>query len=169
GSKFNIGTLYRYVENLEDTLFIFFLRRFSLKAHERETWPRRVYLADTGLTRVFRISPDYGRLMENTVFLHLLRETNKSPLLSFYYWKDNQQNEVDFLVKEGLKIKQLIQVTYASGRDEVDKREVKALLKASRELKCKNLQVITWDYEDEVEIENRKIIFTPLWRQLLSG
>ncbi|MBO3754282.1 MAG: ATP-binding protein, partial [Candidatus Brockarchaeota archaeon] len=54
GSRFNIGTLYRYVENLEDTVFIFFLRRFSLKAHERETWPRKVYLADTGLTRVFR-------------------------------------------------------------------------------------------------------------------
>ncbi|MEM3648208.1 MAG: ATP-binding protein [Thermoproteota archaeon] len=169
GTGFNIGTLYRYVEDLEDTVFIFFLRKFSLKAHERETWPRKVYLADTGLTRVFRISPDYGRLMENTVFLHLLRESNKNPLLSFYYWKDNQQNEVDFLVKEGLKIKRLIQVTYASGRDEVDKREVKALLKASRELNCKNLQVITWDYEDEVEIENRKIRFTPLWRQLLPG
>jgi len=90
-------------------------------------------------------------------------------LLSFYYWKDNQQNEVDFVVKEGLKIKQLIQVTYASGRDEVDRREVKALLKTGRELDCKNLQVITWDYEDELKMENRKIRFTPLWRQLLPG
>lgn len=169
GAGFNIGTLYRYVENLEDTVFIFFLRKFSLKAHERETWPRKVYLADTGLTRVFRISPDYGKLMENIVFLHLLRESNKNPLLSFYYWKDNQQNEVDFVVKEGLKIKQLIQVTYASGRDEVDRKEVKALLKAGRELDCKNLQVITWDYEDELKMENRKIRFTPLWRQLLPG
>ncbi|MCS7138756.1 MAG: DUF4143 domain-containing protein [Crenarchaeota archaeon] len=169
GARFNVTTLYRYVENLEDTVFVFFLRKFSLKAHERETWPRKVYLADTGLTRVFRTSPDYGRLMENTVFLHLLRESNKSPLLSFYYWKDYQQNEVDFLVKEGLRIKQLIQVTHASGKDEVDKREVKALLKAGRELKCKDLRVITWDYEDEAEIENRKIRFIPLWKQLLAG
>jgi hypothetical protein len=53
------------------------------------------------------------------------------------------------LVKDGLKARRLIQVTYASGRNEVGKREVKALLKASRELGCR-------DYEDEVELENRK-------------
>ncbi|MEM3449155.1 MAG: DUF4143 domain-containing protein, partial [Nitrososphaerota archaeon] len=112
---------------------------------------------------------DYGRLMENAVFLQLLRETNKKPLLSFYYWKDYQQNEVDFLVKEGLKIRRLIQVTYASGRDEVDKREVKALLKAGKELGCKDLLVVTWDYEDEAELENRKVKFVPLWKQLIAG
>ncbi|MEM3523035.1 MAG: ATP-binding protein [Thermoproteota archaeon] len=169
GTRFNTATLYRYVENLEDTSFIFFLRKFSPKAYERETWPRKVYLTDTGLTKVFRLSLDYGRLMENAVFLQLLRETNKKPLLSFYYWKDYQQNEVDFLVKEGLKIRRLIQVTYASGRDEVDKREVKALLKAGKELGCKDLLVVTWDYEDEAELENRKVKFVPLWKQLIAG
>ncbi|MBO3802076.1 MAG: ATP-binding protein, partial [Candidatus Brockarchaeota archaeon] len=166
GTGFNIGTLYRYVENLEDTVFIFFLRKFSLKAHERETWPRKVYLADTGLTRVFRISLDYGRLMENIVFLHLLRKLNKNPLLNFYYWKDNQQNEVDFMIKEGLKIKQLIQVTYASGRDEIERRETRALAKAAEQLKCKDLLMITWDLEDELKVNNKTIKCTPLWKWL---
>jgi len=45
-------------------------------------------------------------------------------------------------------------VTYASGRDEVNKREIRALMKAIEELKCKNLLIITWDYEDELEIED---------------
>ncbi|MFH8110219.1 MAG: hypothetical protein QXE42_02140, partial [Candidatus Aenigmatarchaeota archaeon] len=85
-----------------------------------------------------------------------------------FYFKDYQQNEVDFVLKEGLKIKQLIQVTYASAKDEIEKREIKALLKASKELKCKNLLVITWDYEDEIEIENKKIVFKPLWKWLLN-
>ncbi|MEM0172495.1 MAG: ATP-binding protein [Candidatus Bathyarchaeia archaeon] len=169
GTGFNIGTLYRYVENLEDTVFIFFLRKFSLKAHERETWPRKVYLADTGLTRVFRISLDYGRLMENIVFLHLLRKLNKNPLLNFYYWKDNQQNEVDFMIKEGLKIKQLIQVTYASGRDEIERRETRALAKAAEQLKCKDLLMITWDLEDELKVNNKTIKCTPLWKWLLAS
>ncbi|MEM0236191.1 ATP-binding protein [Thermofilum sp.] len=169
GTGFNIGTLYRYVENLEDTVFIFFLRKFSLKAHERETWPRKVYLADTGLTRVFRISLDYGRLMENIVFLHLLRKLNKNPLLNFYYWKDNQQNEVDFMIKEGLKIKQLIQVTYASGRDEIERRETRALAKAAEQLKCKDLLMITWDLEDELKVNNKTIKCTPLWKWLIAS
>ncbi|MEM7826338.1 MAG: hypothetical protein QW451_01770 [Candidatus Aenigmatarchaeota archaeon] len=72
-------------------------------------------------------------------------------------------------MKEGLKVKQLIQVTYASGRDEVEKREIKALIKASEELKCKNLLVITWDYEDEVKVKNKKIVFKPLWKWLLGA
>ena len=36
--------------------------------------------------------------------------------------------EVDFLIKEGSKIKQLIQVTYASSKDEIEKREKHYLL-----------------------------------------
>ena len=106
--------------------------------------------------------------MENAVFLELLRKTNKRPLIEIFYFKDYQQNEVDFVLKEGLKVKQLVQVTYASSKDEIEKREVKALLKASELLKCKDLFCITWDYEDELQAENKKIVFKPLWKWLLS-
>jgi predicted AAA+ superfamily ATPase len=78
------------------------------------------------------------------------------------------QNEVDFVVKKELEIQQLIQVTYASNKDEVEKREIRGLLKASELLNCNNLLVITWDYEDEVIVENKKIVFKPLWKWLLT-
>ena len=65
--------------------------------------------------------------------------------------------EVDFVIKEGINIKQLIQVTYASDKDEITKQEIKALLKASKELNCKDLLVITWDYENEEKHNSRKI------------
>jgi len=42
------------------------------------------------------------------------------------------------------------------------------LIKASEELKCKNLLVITWDYEDEIKVKNKKIVFKPLWKWLLE-
>ena len=67
--------------------------------------------------------------------------------MDIYYWKDHQGREIDFVIKEGTKVRELIQVTYASGRDEIERREIKALEKASEELKCKNKTVITWDYE----------------------
>ena len=44
-------------------------------------------------------------------------------LLEIFYWKDYQQREVDFVTKEGLRIKELIQVTYASGFDEIEKEK----------------------------------------------
>jgi len=116
---------------------------------------------------LLRFSEDFGKLMENAVFLELLRKTNLYPLLEIYYLKINDF-EVDFVLKEGLGIKQLIQVTYASSKEEIEKREVKSLIKVSYQLKCKNLLVITWDYEDEMKIENKRIVFKPLWKWLLT-
>ena len=52
--------------------------------------------------------------------------------------------------------------------DEIEKREIKSLIKASDELKCKNLSLITWDYEDELEIDGKTIKCIPLWKWLLS-
>ncbi|MEM5875176.1 MAG: ATP-binding protein [Candidatus Aenigmatarchaeota archaeon] len=166
--NFTNKTLYDYIDKLQDTLNVFFVDRFSKSIYIRRSWPKKVYVVDTGISVLVRFSKDVGKLMENIVFLELLRKTNSTPLQEIYYWKDYQQNEVDFVIKEGLDVKQLIQVTYASSKDEIEKREIKALIKASELLKCKNLLIITWDYEDELEIENKKIKFIPLWKWLLE-
>lgn len=161
-------TVYEYVTKLEDTMFFFFLRKFSRKVHVRELWPKKVYICDTGLTKTVRYSQDYGKLMENVVFLELLRKTNVKPLMEIFYFKDYQQREVDFVVKEGTDVKQLIQVSYTSERDEIENRELKSLLKASELLKCRNLLCITWDYEGEEIVGKRKIKFMPLWKWLIE-
>ena len=145
----------------------FFLDRYSVKVHLRESWPKKIYVVDNGLTKAVRFSQDFGKLMENCVFLELKRKQNKNPLLEFYYLS-NSDYEVDFIIKEGLNIKQLIQVTYASNKDEIEKREIKALIKASEILKCKDLLIITWDYEDEIKINSKTIKCIPLWKWLLE-
>ena len=89
-------------------------------------------------------------------------------LLEFYYWKDYQQNEVDFVVKRRSKIIELLQVSYISDKNEIKEREIKSLIKASKELRCDNLRVITWDYESEEKINKKKIKFIPLWKWLLD-
>ncbi len=132
------------------------------------SWPKKVYLCDTGLARVVKVSENIGKLMENVVYLELLRSTNNKPLLEIYYWRNSQQKEVDFLLKEGLIVEHLIQVTYASGKDEVENREIKSLIEASERTGCKNLSIITWDYEDEIKVEDRIIRFIPLWKWLLK-
>ena len=105
--------------------------------------------------------------MENEVFLQLQRIKGLDPSLEIYYWKDYQQNEVDFVLKKNKKIQQLIQVSFINSREEIRDREIKPLLKASRKLKCENLLFITWDYEAENKISNAKIKFIPLWKWLL--
>ncbi len=175
GVKYDINTFYRYLEFVEDTLFIFFLRRFSLRVHLRESWPKKVYLCDTGLTKVIQFSDDIGKLIENTVFLELLRRTNENPLMEIYYFKTREGHEIDFLTKEGNRISRLIQVTYANGFDEIDPREIRALLHAKELFKKDKpeLMCITWDYEGEKEIswfgKEGTIKFIPLWKWLIEG
>jgi len=162
-------TIYSYLDKMLDTSFMFFIEKYSKGFYERKKSPKKVYLCDIGLTKVFRFSEDIGRRLENIVFLELLRKTNQSPLLEVYYFKDYQQREVDFLVKEGAKIKQLIQVTYASSKDEIDQREIKSLEKAYELFKSHRpeLIIITWDYEDVIKYNNLEIKCIPLWKWLL--
>jgi predicted AAA+ superfamily ATPase len=166
----SVQTIKNYSEFLSNSYLIFFLEKYSPKLKLQMISPKKVYCIDNGFVEAmsFKASEDFGRLMENLVAVELMRRKSywfKNQ--EIYYWKDYQQNEVDFIVKEGEKIKQLIQVTYASSKNEIETREIKGLLKASELLNCKNLVVITWDYEDEITIENRKIIFKPLWKWLL--
>jgi len=166
----SLQTIKNYSEFLSTSYLIFFLEKYSPKLKLQMISPKKVYCIDNGFVEAmsFKASEDFGRLMENLVAVELMRRKSywfKNQ--EIYYWKDYQQNEVDFLVKEGEKIKQLIQVNYVSDKNEIETREIKGLLKASELLNCKNLVVITWDYEDEISIENRKIIFRPLWKWLL--
>ena len=62
----------------------------------------------------------------------------------------------------------MIQVCWDINKYKAREREINALLKASKELKCKNLLVITEDEEGEETIKGRKIKFIPLWKWLLK-
>jgi predicted AAA+ superfamily ATPase len=131
-----------------------------------------VYSIDTGIAYAmgFRISENFGRLMENLVAVELMRRKSYfNADWEIFYWKDHRQREVDFLVKQGPIVKQLIQVVFASGRDEIRKEELDSLLRAGEELRCKDLTLITWDYEDEIEREGRRIRAVPLWEWILAG
>ena len=161
-------TVEKYVKYLEEAYLIFSLERFSFKPKEFLKSPKKVYVVDLGLANTVsaKVTQDIGRLMENLVFLELkirgLKENRQ-----IFYLKINDK-EVDFVIKEGLRIKQLIQVNYASNRDEIEKREIKSLIKASELLKCNDLLLITWDYEDEIKIKNKIIRCLPLWKWLLG-
>jgi predicted AAA+ superfamily ATPase len=167
--KLSPKTLYQYVDKLTETLNIYFLENFSESVFVRRSWPRKIYIIDMGIANIISFSEDIGRRMENATFLELLRKKNEHPLLEIYCWKD-YKNEVDFLVKEGLNIKQLIQVTYASSKEEIEKRELRALIKAYEIFKKDKpeLLIITWDYEDEMKINEKIIKCVPLWKWLLD-
>lgn len=165
GYKISVPTLERYFFIMKEVFLFFDLTMFSYSVKDQLQYPRKIYTMDLGFINLsgFRFSEDIGRSMENLVAVALLRRRSIDPMLEIYYWKDYQHKEVDFVLKSGLAIEQLIQVTYASSREEIKKREIKALIKAGNELQCDDLFIITWDYE----FNDNNIKFIPLWKWLI--
>lgn len=168
----NISTqsVKRFSDYLETSYLVFFLKRFSYKFKEQENSPQKVYAIDTGLANVvgFRSSYNLGKLAENLVFLELKRRAYSNPYLEIYYWKSLAQEEVDFLVKEDTKVKELIQVCWDIGDLNTKKRETKALLKAMAEFKLNSGLIITEDFEGEELISGKIIKYISLRRWLLG-
>lgn len=170
GNKVSVPTIEKYFKIMKEAFLFFDIKIFSYKAKDQLQYPRKIYSIDTGFTNFtgIKFSKDKGRMMENTVAIELQRIKQKNTNTEIFYWKDQTGKEVDFVYKEGLKIKQLIQVTYASDKGEIKKREKKGLLKASKELRCNNLLTITWDYSGEETIKDKKIVYIPLWKWLIE-
>lgn len=160
----SIHTIKNYMHFLEESYLLFQLNAFSFKLKEQFKLPKKIYCIDTGLINAIipKSTADLGRLIENKVFLEL-RRLGKDV---YFYSKNNY--EVDFLIREGQKVTQLIQVCYSLNQYDTKKREFRSLIKASVELKCKNLLVITFDEEGEANIDSKVVRVIPIWKWLLT-
>ncbi len=165
----NVETVKNYVEYLGSAYLVFELPKFSFKPKEVLRGDRKVYAVDTGMvnTVIPKVSENVGRLMENAVFLELLRFKHyRKPSTELYYYRDDK-GEIDFVGRNGEGTK-LIQVTYASGKDEIAKREVKNLFRVMEIFRLRSGTLITWDYEDKIEAGGRSINAVPLWKWLMN-
>ncbi len=163
--KVSKNTLYQFQKFIEDVNTIFFLKKYSRSLRKIEMSLPKTYVVDNGLYSFTTYKHDFGILMESFVFQELLKHGYEPNKNIFYFSNDYK---VDFVLLDERRIKQLIQVTYASARDEVEEREIKALLKASKELSCNRLIIITWDYNDIEIKDGKKIEYIPLWKWLLE-
>jgi len=165
----HISTISRWISYLEDSFLIFKLERFDFKLKQQFIAPKKSYCIDSGIINTigFRFSENKGRIMENEVAVELQRRKYFEGD-EIYYWKDHSQNEVDFVIKNGKHVSQLIQVSNISNREDMRDRETKSLLKAGTELNCTNLLVITWDYDSEEKLGGKVVRFIPFWKWLLT-
>ena len=170
GVKCSKKTLANFLKYSGAVFLLFPLEIFSYKIKERMQYPRKIYCVDTGIVNRFtpKISENLGRLAENVVYLELRRRF-EPPTHEISYWRDRQLGEVDFVVKEGLRVKRLVQVCWDPTDGETRKREVRGLLKAMEEFKLREGLVLTEDLEEEGKVGGRRILYKPLWKWLLEG
>jgi predicted AAA+ superfamily ATPase len=165
-----VETVRRFTNYIETSKSIFFIKRFSQSLKEQEKAPRKVYAIDVGLSNsiAFRFIESLGKIAENVIAIELKRREAFNPNLEIYYWKDYDEKEVDFIVKEGLKIKQLIQCSWDITNPKAKKREVASLIRGSKKLDCNNLLILNESFEGKEKINEKEIVYKPIWKWLLE-
>ncbi|MBI2436303.1 MAG: ATP-binding protein [Candidatus Magasanikbacteria bacterium] len=163
------ATVVKYMAYLEEAYLLVILGRYSNKVAQRLKSPKKVYMVDNGLitATAVQLSKDTGKLMENLVFTELLKKGLR-PNIELFYYKTRNDREIDFIIKQGTKIHELIQVCYDASSSEVSKRETKALLEAQEELHAEKLTVLTWDEKKQIDNNGVSINFMPLWEWLTA-
>ncbi len=155
-------TVKEYFNYLENSFLIFLVNKFDYSLKKQIYLRKKAYLIDTGLAvnLGFRISKDIGRLLENLVFIELKRRKRET----YYY---SGKNECDFIIKEGAKITEAIQVCYEP-HEENKEREIAGLLEAMDKFKLKEGLILTNEQDEEIKIGNKEIIIKPVWKWLLE-
>ncbi len=167
-------TVRKYLGYLEQTFLIFSVTRFSWKVREQAAFNKKAYAIDNGLATAagFRFSAGLGRLYENLVAIACHRQQLRG-MSRLFFWKNAQQEEVDFVQQTGRRITALIQVCADASAPKTREREMRSLLKASRDLGCDNLLLLTETEEGEETLNwhgmKGTITLRPIWRWLLEN
>ena len=158
----NSTTVKDYFSYLENSYLIFLIPKFDYSLKKQIFSNKKVYCIDNALAvnLGFRISNDFGRLLENLVFIELKRRGEEI----FYF---QEKGECDFVLKKGVRIYQAIQVCYEFNKTNRD-REVNGLFEAMKKFKLKNGLILTLDSEEEIIINRKKVIVKPVWNWLLE-
>lgn len=161
----SVATTKKFMGYLNEPYLFFYLSRYNNKLKLMKNAPQKVYLVDNGFVsaKAFSLSDNLGRLLENQVFVELLRRGYNTERSLFYYRSRNDK-EVDFVTRDGNRIESLIQVCYDLSSPKTEKREVDSLIECAGELKCDHLMIITWDEERVIEKNGYRIEVVPVMK-----
>ena len=153
----SVATTKKFCDYLNEPYLFFYLPRFNNKLKLMNKAPKKVYVVDNGFVQstAFNLSENLGRLLENQVFVELLRR-GYIPSQTLFYYRTRNDKEIDFVTRKGSKVEQLIQVCYDMTSEKTRKRELDALVEAAEELHCDNLLVIT--NAQQVGVEWRDLV-----------
>lgn len=115
-----------YLQYYEASYLFYYLSKFDYSLKKQIMNSRKVYAVDNAIPNRlgFHFSENRGQLLENAIFIELLRRGK----MVYYY---SGKLECDFLVKEGLHITEAIQVTHELNVMNLD-REIGGLTEAMK-------------------------------------
>ena len=155
------NTLYEHLEHLSDAYLFFQVPIHAHSERARMVNPRKIYAIDTGMVRACSRSlrPDWGRLLENYVFLELRRKYGR-----IEYYRTQGGRKVDFLVADHKGRQALIQVAADMKAVVTRSRELMVLDEAMDECGISRATVVTLDQEEKLKTDHGHVEIIPAWR-----
>ncbi len=126
GQHIHHATVEKYLEYLEASFVFYKVNRFDLKGKKQLATQEKYYLVDIGFLNILvgkERFTDRGHILENIVYLELLRRGNK-------IWTGTSRNtEVDFVCKNTVGDIEYYQVAWQLSNESTIQREFSALEK----------------------------------------
>ena len=165
GLKVSKESLYQILDYACSIFLFFKVPKFSGSMIKETSSLSKYYLIDNGLRSAVLMpqSEDEGKMLENSVFLHLRRNLKTGEKIYYY----NEKNECDFVIQSGNDFSGLIQVTTELTNSNKN-REISGLLEACKYTGCDNLAIITLNQEDTISQNGRLIKVIPAWKWMLE-
>ena len=141
-------TAKQYISYLEDANLIYEINNYDFSLKKLIGNKKKIYLVDSAFANMgFKNSPDFGKIFENYVFMILKRS-------GFNTYFHQNGGECDFILKEGMKITNCIQVCYELNSKN-EEREINGLLSAMKKFNVKKGYIVTTN-------TNKKLTFKDL-------
>lgn len=155
-------TIQNYIHYLEGANFCTILLKYDRSIKKQIVASKKFYLTDHGFVRPVstRLTRDRGKVLENIVFSHI-----RSRGEPFFY---EDSGECDFIIVDKNQVIMALQVTWEMN-ETTRKREIGGLLKAISEFDLDEGVIVTYDQEEEIEVDGKNINVVPAWKWLLSS
>lgn len=143
GFKVGKDTIYEYLSFIEDAFLAFSIPLYSESLRKTQVNPKKIYSIDSGLVNAYTLSfsDNLGRCFENLIYLDLRRKGHQ-----IFYYKTQDNYEIDFFTIDRLGKKHLYQVVWDSSDEETLNRETRALKAAEKELGFKGKLIDPEEY-----------------------
>lgn len=159
----SVTTTKKFMGYLHEPYLFYYLPRYNNKLKLMNKAPQKTYVIDNGFVtaKAFMVSENLGRLLENQVFIELLRRGYSTETTLFYYRSRNDK-ETDFVTRKGSHVDSLIQVCYDLSNERAMKREIDSIVECAGELNCQNLVLVTMNEERTIECNGHQIKVVPI-------
>lgn len=156
-------TVRNYIDYLKQAYLLVGLKKYSPKSKQRVV-AEKVYAVDVAMMNQRENAfacENLGWRLETIVMIHLLRECKRNGWDIYYL--NERSGECDFVVCNGSKVLQCVQVSYDISSEKARKREINGLLLANRQTKCENLLLLTDHESYDTEKDGHHISVRPVY------